>query len=140
MKFNVKIRKSGVPDQTRVIEAPSRFVVYDQIQKEGGMVIELQDIGEHFKIPAWLTVNIGTGIKRTEIIRTAKNLSAMLAAGLSLSRALSVIERQSDNKHLKTIVTEISESVKKGSSFHDTLVEYPKVFSGLFAAMIKAGE
>ncbi len=140
MKFNVKIRKSGVPDQTRVIEASSRFVVYDQVQKEGGTVIELQDVGEQFKIPAWLTINISTGIKRAEIIRTAKNLSAMLAAGLSLSRALSVIERQSGNKHLKTIVTEISESVKRGSSFHDALVQYPKVFSSLFAAMVKAGE
>ena len=140
MKFNVKIRKSGAPDQTRVIEASSRFVVYDQVQKEGGTVIELQDVGEHFKLPAWLTVNIGTSIKRAEIIRTAKNLSTMLAAGLSLSRALSVIERQSGNKHLKAIVTEVSESVKKGSSFHDALVQYPKVFSGLFAAMVKAGE
>ena len=140
MKFKVKIQMSGAPDQTRIIEAPSRFVVYDQIQKDGGMVIELQDVEERFKIPAWLSVNIGTGIKREEIIRTAKNLSAMLAAGLSLSRALSVIERQSSNKYLKTVITKVSESIKKGSSFHDALIKYPKVFPGLFAAMVKAGE
>ena len=131
---------SGIPDQTRIIEAPSRFVLYDQVQREGGTVVELQDVGGHFQIPSWLNVTIGTGIKRAEIIRTAKNLSAMLAAGLSLSRALSVIERQSSNKYLKIVVTGISESVKKGSSFHDSLVHYPKVFSGLFAAMVKAGE
>ena len=38
----------------------------------------------------------------------------MLSAGLSLSRALSVIERQSSNKNLKKIAVGISESVKRG--------------------------
>lgn len=140
MKYNIRVRKDGVPDQVRTIEASSRFVVYDQIQREGGVVVELQEGGDAFKIPAWLTFSIGTGVKRSEIIRMAKNLSAMLAAGLSLSRALSVIERQSDNKRLKTVVVRISESVKKGSSFHSALTEQPKIFSELFIAMTKAGE
>ena len=70
----------------------------------------------------------------------AKNLSAMLSAGLSLSRALSVIERQSSNSSLKIIATGLSESVKKGSSFHEALTAYPKVFPELFVAMSRAGE
>lgn len=140
MKFRTTIRKEGAPNQTRVIEAPSRFAVYDQIQKEGGTVLELQEGEENFKIPAWLNVNIGNGVKRAQIIRTAKNLSAMLSAGLSISRALSVIERQSNNKRLKTIVGGLSESIKKGSSFHEALTAYPKVFPEIFVAMTRAGE
>ena len=64
----------------------------------------------------------------------------MLSAGLSISRALSVIERQSNNKSLKTVVTGLSESVKKGSSFHESLTAYPKVFPEIFVAMARAGE
>ena len=79
-------------------------------------------------------------MKRREIIRTAKNLSAMLSAGLSISRALSVVERQSDNKRLKAVATGLSESVKGGASFVDALSAYPKIFSELFIAMTKAGE
>jgi type IV pilus assembly protein PilC len=139
MKYRAVIRKEGTPDQTRVIEAPTRFAVYDQIQKEGGTVVELTE-GSGFRFPAWLSITIGTGIKHREIIRTAKNLSAMLGAGLSISRALSVIERQSGNKRLKTIAYGLSESVKSGSSFADALSEYPKVFSELFVAMAKSGE
>jgi len=140
MKFRVTIRKDGAPNQTRAIEAPSRFAVYDQIQKEGGFVVELQESSGTFALPRWLNVSFGTGIKRQEIIRLARNLAAMLGAGLSLSRALSVIERQSGNKRLKKIVTELSDSIKKGSSFHEALAAYPKVFSELFIAMTKAGE
>ncbi|MDO8231814.1 MAG: type II secretion system F family protein [bacterium] len=140
MKFRAKIRKGGADEYTKIIEAPSRFAVYEQVQKEGGFVVELTEGDGRLRLPSWLYYSIGTGIKRTEIIRLAKNLSAMLGAGLALSRALSVIERQSSNKHLKTVVTDISESIKKGTSFHAALGKYPKVFPALFVAMVRAGE
>ena len=140
MKFRIMIHREGVPDETRIVDAESRFAVYDQIQKEDGVVVAIREDGGGFTMPAWLSITIGTGVKRVEIIRMAKNLSAMLGAGLSLSRALSVIERQSDNKNLKAIAVGLSDSIKKGSSFHEALAGYPKVFSELFVAMTRAGE
>ncbi|MFA6414436.1 MAG: type II secretion system F family protein [Candidatus Paceibacterota bacterium] len=140
MKFSVTIRKEGVPDTTSVIEAESRFAVYEQVQKDGGVVVEITEGEGAFHMPAWMSYKIGTGVKRVEIIRMARNLSAMLAAGLSLARALSVIERQSGNKNLKEIITELSESIKKGSSFHEALANHPQVFPELFIAMVRAGE
>src|SRR3989344_8583534 len=109
MKFRATVRKEGLPDEVRTIEAPTRFAVYDQIQKEGGFVASLEEGGGILALPSWLNITIGSGVKRTEVIRMARNLSAMLSAGLSLSRALSVIERQSGNKYLKVIVSELSE-------------------------------
>ena len=141
MKFRATIRKEGIPDETRIIEAPSRFAVYEQIQKEGGVVTELHEGNNSWiKLPSWLFMTIGTGVKRIEIIHAAKNISTMLSAGLSLSRTLSVIERQSSNKRLKAITIGLSDSIKKGSSFHEALAQYPKVFSELFIAMARAGE
>ena len=140
MKFRITVRKEGLPDQIRTVEAPSRFAVYELIQKEGAVVVDIQEGMQGFQIPAWLNINFGTGVKRSEIIRTTKNLSAMLSAGLSISRALSVIERQSSNKRLKTIIAGLSESIKKGSSFHEALTAYPKVFPEIFIAMARSGE
>ncbi len=140
MKFRVTIRKEGVPDENRVVDAPSRFAIYEEIQKEGGSVVKIAEGGTGFAMPAWLSISFGTGVKRAEVIRFAKNLAAMLHAGLSLSRALSVIERQSSNKRMKAITIGLSEAVKRGLSFHEALASYPKVFSDLFIAMVKAGE
>ena len=64
MKFRATIRKEGKSDETRTIEAPSRFAVYEQVQKEGGVVIELRDGGGGFRMPAWLFIAFGTGLKR----------------------------------------------------------------------------
>lgn len=140
MKFLATIRTADGHTETRTVEAPTRFAVYEQIQKEGGAVTELTEKSGGLRVPAWLNVTFGTGIKHAEIIRLAKNLSAMLTAGLSLSRALSVMERQSGNKRLKAIVAAVENSIKQGSSFHDSLANYPKVFSPLFIAMMRAGE
>jgi type IV pilus assembly protein PilC len=140
MKFRALIRKEGLPDTTDIIEAPSRFAVYEQVQKDGGTVVELTEASGAFALPSWVNMTIGTGVKRSEVIRMATNLSAMLSASLSLSRALSVIERQSANKNLKRILEDLSESIKKGSSFHESLAKHPKVFPQLFVAMVRAGE
>lgn len=140
MKFRVTIRKEGIPDHERSIEAPSRFAVYEEVQKEGGTVVSLHEGEAGFMPPAWLLFSIGTGIRRAEVIRTAKNLAVMLRAGLSLARALSVIERQSSNRYMKKVAAGLSESVKRGAPFHEGLAAYPNVFPSVFVAMAKAGE
>lgn len=140
MKYRVTIHKDGEPDAMSVIEASSRFAVYEQVRKEGGVVVALAEGGKSSWLPAWLFISFGAGVKRIEIIRMAKNLSAMLSAGLSISRALSIIERQSGNKRLKAIVTGLSDSIKKGSSFHEALAEHSKVFPEILVAMVRSGE
>ncbi len=139
MKFRATIRKDG-SDEVRTIDAANRFAVYEAVEKEGGAVIALEEAGGGLQMPSWLNVSIGTGVKRAEIVRLTRNMAAMLTAGLSLSRALSVIERQSSNRFLKRIMTGLSDSVKGGSSFHEALAAYPKVFPPLFIAMARAGE
>jgi type IV pilus assembly protein PilC len=114
--------------------------VYAQIEKEASTVISLTEGVGGFTLPAWLNINLTTGVKTEERITFTKNLSAMLAAGLTLSRALSVIQRQAGSKGLKEIVTDLEARVKKGDAFNEALASHPKVFSPLFIAMTKAGE
>lgn len=139
MKFRATIKKEDGTEEKRVIEAPSRFAVYEQVEKEGSAVLSLAE-GAGFAAPAWLNVNLTSGVKFEERITFTKNLSAMLSAGLTLSRALSVIERQSSNKRLKQITAELQADVKKGEAFHEALMRHPNIFSKLFIAMTKAGE
>jgi type IV pilus assembly protein PilC len=139
-KFHVLLRKSGVPDENRTIDAPSRFAVYTLLKDEGVAVVDIKETKAWFDFTKKLNISFGSGVKRREIITTAKNLSAMLSAGLSLSRALSILERQSSNKRLRAVSTGLSEAIKKGASFHEALAGYPHVFPPLFIAMVRAGE
>jgi len=82
---------------------------------------------------------LGT-VKTTEKISFAKNLGGMIEAGLPLSRAISVMERQMKNKKFKGILVSLREEVARGKAFSEALGGYPKVFSKLFVSMVKAGE
>jgi type IV pilus assembly protein PilC len=140
VKFRVTIKNEAGAMEKRVMEAPNRFSIYSEVEKTGGMVVAIEEGAGGLALPAWANINITSGVKTEERITFTKNLSAMLSAGLTLSRALSVIERQSANKALKKIVQELQERVKKGDAFHEALAAHSGVFNKLFIAMTKAGE
>jgi type II secretory pathway component PulF len=70
----------------------------------------------------------------------ARNLGAMLSAGLSLARALSVIERQAKNPRVNMVVSQIGSDVRRGSTLHDAFAKFPNVFPSQMVAMVRAGE
>lgn len=137
MKFRITVQTKDGTKESRVVDAANRFSVYSQMESEGVTVLDLAEAKERRGLGS---ITFGTGIKTEAKITFTKNLSAMLAAGLTLSRALSVIERQSKNKFLKAVVASIEERIKTGGSFHEALESHRKVFSELFIAMTKAGE
>lgn len=140
MKFRVTLKKEDGTTEKRVMDVANRFAVYSEAEKIGATVGEIEEAGMGLSLPKWTEISIGGSVKMDERITFTKNLSAMLTAGLTLSRALSVINRQSKNKMLKKTVADLEEKVKTGMAFHEALAGHRKVFSDLFIAMTKAGE
>lgn len=70
----------------------------------------------------------------------ARNLSVMVAAGLSLNRALDALGKEATSKKFKKIIAEVNTSVAKGRTFADSLREHHKVFGDLFINMVEVGE
>lgn len=121
-------------------EARDRFELYQMIRKEGGRVIAVnEEVESHVLSIGYWNKKLGS-VSQYERILFARNLGAMLAAGLPLSRALTVMERQTKNAKLLDLVSRISDDVKKGESLHGALAKFPKTFSLLFVAMVRAGE
>jgi type IV pilus assembly protein PilC len=79
-------------------------------------------------------------VKLTEKIMFTKNMSGMLRAGLALSRALTVLSKQTKNLYFKEIIAALLETIDKGGTLSEGLSKYPKVFSSLFIAMVRSGE
>src|SRR3989344_3900122 len=79
-------------------------------------------------------------VEADELVMITRNLGSMLTAGLTVTRAISVIERQSKNPKLKDVLTNINERINNCQQFYEALKEFPEVFSDLYVAMIKSGE
>jgi type IV pilus assembly protein PilC len=127
----------------RVVEATDRFAVYEIARTEGNTVSSIQE-GRSFSFKKFLNVKkieyYISRVKTDEMVMLTRNLGAMLIAGLPLTRALSVIERQSRNPRLKGVLESIQARINKGDPFNEALGEYPKVFDDLYVAMVRAGE
>ena len=64
----------------------------------------------------------------------------MVNSGLTLVRALSILEEQTENGELSRIVGEVRSLVEQGSSLSASLERHPKIFGHLYVSMIRAGE
>ncbi len=137
MEFKYKATKNGEAYEN-VVDLPDRFSVYRHIKKEGGAVISVEEKNSSHGMK--LSGDIFETVSVSEKILFTRNLSIMIKSGLALSRALSVLERQTKNKKLKRTFIEVGTSVKKGSSFHEALSKFPKIFSKLLVSMVRAGE
>ncbi len=73
-------------------------------------------------------------------IMFCRNLQVMIASGVSLPRALTILSEQSRKKKFQKILLKIKEEITKGRSFSETLADFPAVFSDLFINMLKVGE
>ena len=81
-----------------------------------------------------------TKVTGKDLIVFNRQLATLFAAGIPLISAIKGLAEQMENKTFKGILEGVVEEIKAGSSFSDALAKHPKVFSGLFISMIKAGE
>ncbi|QSH39225.1 type II secretion system F family protein [Candidatus Kaiserbacteria bacterium] len=138
MKFTYKAERDG-ETYTDTIEATDRFEVYRHVRAEGGTVISVTSEAQNNWSLTYWNSKFST-VKEHDKIVFASNLAAMISAGLPISRALSVAERQAKNPKLKSVILHVRGDIQKGGTFHEALGRFPNIFSKLFVAMVRAGE
>jgi type IV pilus assembly protein PilC len=141
MRFKFKAIKNTGERYEGIIESQTKFSLYNDLKKEGDMLISAKELDKNnFQKSFFKSFSFLGNVPTTQKISFAKNLSAMIKAGLSLSRALTVIERQTKNNRFKNIIAGINLEIKKGKTLSEALKNYPNIFSNLFVSMAKAGE
>ncbi|MCL5093529.1 MAG: type II secretion system F family protein [Patescibacteria group bacterium] len=79
-------------------------------------------------------------IPRVEKVIFFRQLATLINAGISLMQSLTTLQKETTNKKMKAIVTELVRDVEGGSSFYLSLKKHEKVFGPIFVSMINAGE
>ncbi|MFH0863909.1 MAG: type II secretion system F family protein [Candidatus Gottesmanbacteria bacterium] len=76
----------------------------------------------------------------SEIVNFTRQLATMVAAGLTLTEALSILGQQSKHKAMLNMVDDILNEIEAGNNFASALEKYPQYFSRIYISSIKAGE
>jgi len=125
------------------VTADDRYAVYDIARNQGHVVTSVKEASGLFNFGSFdmEAINYKLGkVKQDELVMVTRNLGSMLQAGLTVTRALSVIERQTKNAKLRGVMKQVIVKINEGGQFYEALKEFPEVFDDLYVAMIKAGE
>ena len=78
--------------------------------------------------------------KTSEVSFISRQLSSMTSAGLSLVRALDILQAQQEKPKAKAVLRDIYEEVQKGKAFSEVLRSKPGAFPEMFVSLVAAGE
>jgi type IV pilus assembly protein PilC len=127
---------AGAPTKGE-IDADDKQTVAQQLRGKGLIVLDIEE-----QVPA----NAGDllarfkKVKADELVVATRQFATMVQSGMSLLRALYVIEEQTENDKLKEIFVEVRKDVEAGISLSDALAKHPETFNDLYVAMVQAGE
>jgi type IV pilus assembly protein PilC len=121
---------------TGEVEAESKQIVSDQLKQRGLIVLEIADkhASKELAIPFF------NRIKPADLTIMTRQLATMVNSGMTILRALYVLEAQTENDKLVATLTLVRKDVEAGLPLSDALERHPKVFNQLFVAMTRAGE
>jgi type IV pilus assembly protein PilC len=136
--YNAKSKTGEIFEST--LDASDRFSLAREIRSSGYIPLSISEKNEGFSDKFSTITDIFSKVSVSEQIIFTKNLSGMIRAGLSLSRALSVLKKQTKNAKLNKILNSITIDINSGETFSTALLKFPDVFSKLFISMVRAGE
>ncbi|QTA79326.1 Putative general secretion pathway protein, GspF-like [Desulfonema limicola] len=90
---------------------------------------------------SWLGIfNKFNPVNFRDLIIFTKQFKTLVNAGVSMMEIWQIMESQTEDKKLKTIIQSISKEIKEGSSLYNAFKKHPQTFSVLYCSIIQAGE
>jgi type IV pilus assembly protein PilC len=135
-RFREKIEAQSLGDVIRRLRGLG-LVVIDVREVSGGA--EKKEKGKRtFKLS--LDINITSGVSYKDLSIVARQLAALVEAGIGIVDALELVADAIDNKVLKKVLPQIAEEVRSGTSFAKALTKYKRIFGEFFINMAEIGE
>jgi type IV pilus assembly protein PilC len=126
---------AGVPAKGEV-EANSKQDVAEQLKERGLIVVDIASKYKSREINISLLDRVSAG----DLAVASRQLATMVSSGMSILRAINVLETQTESKKLKETFVTVSRDIEAGLLLSDALERHPKVFGPLYVAMVRAGE
>jgi type IV pilus assembly protein PilC len=118
------------------VEAESKQAVAEQLKERGLVVV---DIAAKYRSKE-INLELFSRVNAKDLAVASRQLATMVTSGMSIMRALQVLETQSESKLLKETIGAVRRDVEAGLLLSDAMGRHPRVFGPLYVAMVRAGE
>ena len=121
-----------------IVEAEDQAAAYDDLVAKSLRVLVVKKasrmaarLRQHF---------VSRRVKRVDIIECVRNLSVMLTAGIPLLSALEDSIEATENKSLKSALSDAKKEIELGLNFSDALSRQKGIFPDILIRLVKVGE
>lgn len=128
------------------LESGSRSAALELLQRRGLTPLTLSD-GSATLAPSLLDqlrrlrpTSKRAALGTKELVSLTQSLAALLRAGLTIDRALSITASLERHPQTRTLLADLGKSVRAGRSFADALVESRVMLPPYYVGMVQAGE
>jgi type IV pilus assembly protein PilC len=118
------------------IEAESEAEALTALGRMGYFPLSLRS--EDFSRPK-RNILIYTNPKK-EICGFTRELATLLNSGVNILSSLTIITKQTSNKYLKSVLSDVVGKIRDGSSLSGSMKAHPRFFSDLYASVVHSGE
>ncbi|MER3495486.1 MAG: hypothetical protein C4320_00855 [Armatimonadota bacterium] len=133
--FSYTFRDASGGLQKGTADAESEDLLRRRFEEQGFVVTEVTVL----KAKSPKSKQFGR-VKLANLSVFCRQFSTMVDAGVSLVRCLDVLGRQTQDKKLQKVITDLGARVEGGESLSRAMQRHPRTFSTLFTGLIKAGE
>lgn len=100
----------------------------------GGFLEKLMhfDVGKH--------VGFLSSVSLTDKIMFSRHLAVMISAGVPITRAMTVLSKQTKNAKFKAAILQVASDIRKGGNIADSLAKHPSIFDNLYVSMVRSGD
>ena len=126
-----------------IIEASSNLAVITKLREQNLIPVRVCLAGQKesvFSLRKEKSVVKKGKVNLKELAIFTRQISAMLAAGVPIVDAFDDLSSQTSNRYFSYILKMIRKDIQEGSNLSGALSKYPKVYTSLYVALIKAGE
>ncbi len=122
------------------LESDSRAAVAQKLRSMGYTPLAIDQVKSDGMQKELSLPRLGPKVKLKELAVFSRQFATMVSSGLSLLRALSVLESQTEGKELKKVLFSIRGDVEGGVSLSSSLGKHPDIFPPIFINLVRAGE
>jgi type IV pilus assembly protein PilC len=138
MEFRCRLGTPGGEIVEGVYVAESEARLRREFEEKGLYVLAIQRAGRaalgSFKLPT------RSRISTREFLVFNQELATLLKAGMPLVQSLDILRQRVGNPLLKTVLDDVYEKVRAGSSLSEAFESHGTMFPGVYTASLLAGE
>ncbi len=119
------------------IDATDRISAINTARSQGLKLISLEEVtakGQEAKI------RLGRGVKSDALVMFTRQLSAMVSAGVPITRSLNSLAQNAEGANFKKIISQVAKDIEGGEPLAEALARHPGAFNDVYVNMVRAGE